>query len=330
MSNDLTIAWMTSRKDACWNWFCDSLNRETAGNYDGIHVMAIDYWANPHGGTRSMHEDRRGYILNALRCYGDQFQWASPKASPWQGPCRMTREDWFAAANARNTAVALCKTEWIAYVDDLSVLQPGWLTAVFNAMRSEKTVTCGAYRKVRDMTVVDGEVVKWNPHLVDNGHGVMVDAGLDTRLKHATGGRAVPAEGNWMFGCSLVAPVEAFLSCNGWDERCDGMGSEDYCTGINLAKCGWKFRYDPNMMTFESEERHHVEGQFKRSDYGVSPNDKSHAMLKLCQTGDGHSPVDFGGGDLRRLREKVANRQPFPPPPRDYREWFTGKRLDEL
>lgn len=329
MSQEITIAWMTSRKDACFDWFCDSLHRECGGMYDGLRVMAIDYWAHSHGSTPSWHEERRSYIVNSLRCPMDVFQWASPKANPWQGPCRQTREDWFAAANARNTAIALCKTDWIAYVDDLSCLQPGWLASVFNAMRLDKTVTCGSYRKARDMVVVNGELIKWSPNEVDDGKGGKVDTGIDNRMKH-TNGTPQACQGNWMFGCSLVAPVEAFLECNGWDERCDGMGSEDYCTGISLSKKGWKFRYDPKMMTFESEERHHLESSFKRSDYGVSPNDKSHEMLRLAQNGSGFIPNDFGGQDLRKLRLRVGEGQPFPMPVLGQREWYTKTLLSAL
>ena len=329
---------MTTRKDACFDWFHDSLHRECGGSYEGLRVLAIDYWANPGGNTSAeilarpqLHEDRRTYIMNSLRCPGELFQWASPKPNPWQGPYRQTQVDWFAAASARNTAIALCKTDWICFVDDLSVFQTGWLTEVFNAMRLDRTITCGAYRKVRDLVVVNGETISFKANLVDDGKGGQIDAGIDSRLKHTKDGVAQMVQGgNWMFGCSVVAPVEAFLEVNGWDERCDGMGAEDTNTGINLQKKGWKFRYAPRMMTYESEERHHVEGQFKRSDYGVSPNDKSHAMLKLCQTGDGWSPVMFGASDLRKLRMRVQEGQPFPAPEKNLREWYTGTILSML
>jgi hypothetical protein len=343
MSNELTIAWMTSRKDACFDWFCDSLHRECAGEYSGIQVMAIDYWAAPwfDRSTASLiaqadvdslhaHEDRRSYIVNCLRAPMERFSWAAPKPCPWQGRYRQTREDWFAAANARNTALALCKTDWICYVDDLSCLVPGWLEAVYNSMRLDDTVTCGAYRKVRDLTVVNGEIVKFSPNLVDDGKGGKCDAGLDNRMKNARNDDPIAAQGNWMFGCSVVAPVKAFLSVNGWDERCDGMGSEDYCTGIAMQKRGWKFRYVPKMLTYESEERHHTEPSFKRSDYGTSPDDKSHAMLRLAQNGNGWIPNNFGIGDLARLRNRTAEGQPFPSPPRNAPEWYTGKLLCEL
>jgi hypothetical protein len=340
MTNEITIAWMTSRRDACFDWFCDSLHRECGGQYDGLRVMAIDYWANPwierivplnaasyNTELLQRHEDRRAYILNALRCPAELFQWSAPKPNAWQGPYRQTRADWFAAASARNTALALCKTDWIAYVDDLTCLAPGWLGEVFNGVRLERTITCGAYRKALEMVVVNGELIRADPNLGADGK---TDVGLDNRVKHTREGAPQPCQGNWMYGCSLLAPVEAFLECNGWDERCDGMGSEDYCTGINLGKKGWKFRYAPKMMTVESEERHHSEPSFRRSDYGVSPDDKSHEMLRLSQSGNGWAPNDFGGQDLRKLRMRISEGQPFPVPPRDCREWYTKKLLSDL
>jgi glycosyltransferase involved in cell wall biosynthesis len=260
----------------------------------------------------------------------EHFAWSCPKPTAWQGRYRQTREDWFAAANARNTALCLCKTDWIAYVDDLSVLHPGWLENAFASMELPDTITCGAYRKVKDLTVVNGEIVGFKPNEVDDGKGGKIDAGMDNRMKHAPNGDPIKANGNWMFGCSLVAPVKAFLEVNGWDERCDGMGSEDYCTGIALQKRGWKFRYAPRLMTYESEERHHIESSFKRSDYGVSPNDKSHAMLRFAENGTGKIPNSFGMGDIARLRERILEGQPFPMPARNQVEWYTGKPLPEL
>jgi len=329
--NELTIAWMTARKDAKFDWFCDSLHAECGGSYFGLTVMAIDYWANPYGCTTSLHEDRRAYILQSLRCPGEQFKWSAPKPTPWQGPYRQGRKDWFAAANARNTAVCLCETEYICFVDDLTVLNPGWLAEALNAMRFEKTVTCGSYRKVRKLVVVNGEIMSWEPHLVDNGKGAQVDAGLDNRLSHIDPKATEHScQGQWLYGCSCIMPVEALLEVNGWDERCDGMGTEDYCTGINMQKKGWKFRFAPKMLTLESEEGHHTEGQMARADYGKSPNDKSHAMLNLCLQGNGWSPVMFGNSDLRKLRTRVLEHQPFPTPPRNFLEWYNRKQIAEL
>jgi hypothetical protein len=340
MSTPLTIAWMTSRKDACWEWFCDSLHRECSGIYDELRVICVDYWANPFGGTPENHEDRRAYFLNGLRSPGELSKWVSPKPTPWQGKLRQTKEDWFAAASARNTAIALCDTEWIAFVDDLSVFMPGWLTEAIAATQFSRAVTCGSYRKVKDMFVINGEVTEWKPNLNENG----TDVGLDNRRKSFGEGREKAdwvGSGSYLFGCSVVAPVEAFLDVNGWDERCDGLGFEDACTGVNLQRRGWKFRYAPGLLTYESEEKHHTEGQFKRSDYHFGPDkqpveggngrdDKSHAILKLCQTGNGISPITFGNGNLRFLKGQIAAGAGFPAPPKDVREWYTSRLLREL
>lgn len=317
----VTLCYLTSRVTPCIEWFAASLEREAAGAFDGIRVLVVDRLLDPHGGTEMARAHRQAYLLERCGSRPDVWRFVAPKPSAWQGPHRQTREDWFAAANARNTGICLCETEWIVFVDDLSVLMPGWLSHVYEAMRHKRTITCGAYRKVKGLVVDAGLVSAFTPG----------ESGQDSREKHA-GGVPRPCGPEWMFGCSLAAPVEAFLEINGWDERCDGLSFEDVITGINLAKKGWKFRYNPRMMTWESEERHHTAGgSMRRSDYGVSPRDKSHRILELAQMGDGWSPVDFGeGGDLRDLRQRALAGGEFPRPTPNQREWFTSSLLSQL
>src|SRR4029453_16354268 len=150
---------------------------------------------------------------------------------------------WFAAANARNTALCLALDGYIAYVDDLSVLLPGWLIQVRAAM-SAGYIGCGAYKKVKNLEVdKKGNVVNYTEFA----------AGIDNRLAHAS--TLTDCAGNWLYGCSCAIPVDALLAINGWaEDLCDGLGSEDYCTGLVLENAGYKFKYDPSMMTYESEE----------------------------------------------------------------------------
>lgn len=134
-----------------------------------------------------------------------------------------------------------------------------------------------------------------------------------------------------MYGCSLVAPVEAFLSINGFPEAlCDGMGFEDVIAGIMLAKKGYSFQYDCRMLTLEDDDLHSQLPIMKRSDYGVSPNDKSHAVLSIAQTGDGWHPNYFGEDGIRGLRKRVLSGDPFPICRIPEHEWYTGKPLNEL
>jgi hypothetical protein len=313
----LTIAYFTSRRMPMFEWFADSLNRETGGNYDGIRIVVVDRHVD--------REDRRTEIKGALCRWlpaNPDFWHVAPKPTVWQGPGRLTKEDWFAASNARNTAICLAPDGHIAFVDDLSVLMPGWFAAVRRAIDGPALrITCGAYRKVRDLVVDGGNVVSFTDH----------PGGIDNRFALGNDERPVACEGNWMYGCSLVARIEAFLSINGFPEAwCDGMGFEDCIAGIMLEKQGYEFVYDRRMLTYESDELHGQLPVMKRSDFGLSPNDKSHAVLNAARNGNGWHPNYFGDDGLRGLRARILAGDPFPPAAIPEHEWFSGTRLSEL
>lgn len=319
----LTIAFFTSRKQPKIEWFFDSLHRETEGDYSGISVLVVDLWAQKMAGHDVKDAiDRIEVIRSKFKGPQLSLRHGAPKPTVWQGEHRLTKVDWFAASNARNTAVCLAPDGWIAYVDDLSVLRPGWLSEVRKAMAGDPMmVTCGAYQKVRDLVVENGEVVSCTSF----------DGGIDNRLKHVGGEGPHACGGNWMYGCSLIAPVEAFLSIGGWPEAlCDGMGFEDCIAGLMLEKRGYRFQYNPAMMTFESDELHAQLPVMRREDYGISPNDKSHAVLRIAQNGDGHHPNYFGDEGIRGLRKRVLAGEPFPVMKIPDREFFTGTLLSEL
>lgn len=311
----LTIAYFTSRKSPMIEWFFSSLNRETGGDYEGISIVVVDRW----------YGERPENIYD-LWPYNDGFgslRHVSPKPCVWQGQHRLTKEDWFAASNARNTAICLAEDGWLAFVDDLSVLTPGWMNAVREAMAGcDKTITCGAYQKVGSLGVArDGTITSYEDRV----------AGMDNRWKYGSTSGPVKCEGNWMFGCSLVAPVEAFLSINGFPEAlCDGMGFEDVIAGIMLEKKGYSFQYDCRMLTMEDDDLHSQLPIMKREDYGISPNDKSHAVLSIAQGGDGWHPNYFGEEGIRGLRQRILAGEPFPIVKIPEHEWFTKTPLSEL
>jgi hypothetical protein len=292
--NTLTIAYVTSRRDCRIEWFLDSLAPQIQGR--AICIMAVDHFYN----ERSMPS-----LLQS-----------PPKPNVWNGPHRLTSEDWFAMASARNTALCLCDTTYLAYVDDLSVLMPGWLDAVYEAVEGNY-IGCGAYRKVKNLVVENGIPVSFE------------EGGTDNRISLVSQD-VTDCNGAWLYGCSLVAPVEALLSVDGWPESiCDGMGFEDCLMGIVLKNNGNTLKFDRRMMTLEAEELHFVEPAMKRSDYGVSPNDKSHKALEIARN-SATFDNGFGEGGIRALREKVLSGKPFPIQHNPRHEWFTGMPLSEL
>jgi hypothetical protein len=309
----LTIAYFTSRKNPAIQWFFDSLRRETGGDFHGIRVVIVDVWQR----EREWNDSHQ--LIHDL---GGEYFHVTPKPTVWQGEHRLTKEDWFAASNARNTAVCLAPDGWIAFVDDVSVLLPGWLKHVREAMAGDqKTVTLGAYRKVKDLVVDNGTVTSFTDH--PGGH--------DVRFPHGSDDAPVDCVPNWLFGCSLVAPVQAFIEINGWPEAwCDGMSFEDVICGIMLSKKGYRFRYCRSMMTYESEEMHAQLPVMKRSDYGVSPNDKSHAVLHMAQQGNGWHPNYFGEEGIAGLRQRVLAGEKFPIVQCPEHEFFTATPLRDL
>jgi hypothetical protein len=249
MSPLLTVAYLTARRDPKISWFFDSLHREAKGDYRNIRVVVVDFWAERHAPEDNWTDADatvRRMEFRAL-CPCPNFVHSGPIWDTWQGPHRLTRENWFAKCNYLNAAVCLTPGDYFASVDDLSVLVPGWLDAAREAMAFEG-IMCGAYRKVKELDVKDGEIVHFSDH--PSGHDPRWNYGSST----PTGCR-----GNRMFGCSFVAPVSAILKINGWPALLsNGHGFEDSCTGLVLERVGTPFRYDRRLLTFESEELHHV------------------------------------------------------------------------
>lgn len=303
----LTVAYITNRRENKIEWFFPSLFNSVKAP---TKVIVVDFYADEPGRkekVRKLWDDTFSSDKHTLLH-------VAPKPTVWSGPHKRTKVDYFSPANARNTALCLCATPWIAFVDDLSVIWPTWSEAVYQAMQ-EGYIVLGTYRKVKKLKVNCGEVWQHEDH--PQGH--------DSRLKHASG-TLFSCGGNWLFGCSFAAPVEALLGVGGSPEMCDstGLGSEDYCLGIALANRGHAFRFDQRMLTWESEEDHHLEPPFKRMDKGVSPNDKSHAMLHYAQQATCYNP------HIRELRERVLAGEPFPVPVEPKKDWFDGQPLSEL
>lgn len=308
----LTIAYFTNRPDPKIRWFFDSLHRETGGDYTGIKVVVVDFFY----GTPGRHP---GCDLNKV-----PLTHVAPKPCVWQGPHRLTQQDYFAASNARNTAICHAPDGWIAFVDDLSVLLPGWLNAVREAMR-EGYIVFGAYKKMKKLIVDNGNVVSYEEF----------PGGVDSRWNSGRDDRPVTAAGSWLFGCSLAAPVSALVAIGGFPEICDGLGMEDCTAGMMLQNRGYNFKYDRRMLTYESEEDHAQLPVFIREDPCIGDpaarprNDMSHAALKILQGAKNH-PGYFSDGGIAALRQHILAGGEFPIQQHPQHRWFDGIELSKL
>lgn len=301
----LSICYITSRKEPHFEWFVNSLRREMLGcgeNAPEIEIVVIDFHHS---------KDRVPFGMGSI----GPVKWASPKPTPWQGTHRLTDHDAFAASNARNTGLCLASGDYIVFVDDVSVLVNGWLYSVIESIR-ENRIVCGAYRKVKELSVDDkGNITRW----------IGFDGGQDTRWKDARH-EPIQCPAQWLYGCSFGIPVETLLSVNGFDEALDGLSFEDVCLGLRLEKAGHQLWYDQRMLTFESEEAHHVPGdeKFKRHNRPIDGHkDLAWEMLDWIKV---NPPLARGTPDLRVIRNDCLSGKPFPIHTRFFK-WPDGKDL---
>ncbi len=302
MIKSLTIVYVTARHEPKFEWFCDSLERETGGDYSNTKVIIVDTFVN----------DKR-YIHPVPKC-ASVTKWVGPKPSIWQGEHKITKEDWWAKCNAMNTGIALCDTEWIAFVDDRCILAHGWLHAVQDSMIGNYAV-CGSYEKRANMKVENGEIV-------DEGELLGLDVRRQRGFPHMTA--------DW-YGGSCALPLEWCLRVNGYPEKyCDGLGFEDIAFGILLRNNHLEMRYDSRMRIIEDRTPTEIDGALKRASK-PSPTDNKHdakdyRILSIM----GASTASGNSFDIGLLRERVLRGEPFPPPTADHHDWFDGSPISEL
>ena len=283
----LTVVYITGRKEPGLDWAVDALNRQLREG-DKIHLIVVDTYART---LAQFGVDTRKFRSAIV---------VPPKPNVWQGPHRVTSVDWWANSNARNTGIVLCKTDYIAFLDDRCRLGPRWLSTVRDAEKKRSSVVVGAYEKHED-----GKVT------------------VDHRFQQCPGGKR-DCGGGWLYGCTFALPLAWCLETNGFEEGCDGLSGEDYIFGFMLANNGHRIDFVPNL--FVSLERSHAHGNtYIRADKGKSPADKSHAALDRFKQ---RKRTEFTP-DLTELRGQISRGMPWPiPDPRgDHRDWYDGELI---
>lgn len=300
MMRPLTIVYITARKEPRIEWFIQSLERQA--DIEKVEIIVVDlYFPNsPHPSCG---------LPSTLRH-------VAPKPNVWQGEYRLTKENWWAISNARNTGVCLCKTEWIAFCDDRCVLAPTWMQSVRKAMMEGYAVS-GSYEKRTGMAVDDGIIA--NP-------GTLI--GVDHR--NPKGHMTEPEQtfGDGYYGCTSACPLEWCLEMNGWDENCDSLGLEDVVFGNRLVANGRITKFDPRMKIIEDRSPEACQNMPLRTDKDrhLEPRDKSHILLERFG-GGGRSQNRF---DIRAVRDSVLAGNPFPIPTEPSTDWFDGEPLSEM
>ena len=287
----LTIAFITGRPEPHLDWLLASLTPQIIAG-DEISVLVID--------SRGRTPQQLGTSLPSVRV-------ALPKPTPWQGTHRITACDWWAKSSAMNTALVLCETDYIAFVDDCCRLGPQWLETVRRGEGARKSVLAGTYDKIE--------------------YGVVTP---DHRRARAPGGKA-NCGGGWLYGCTFALPLEWALEANGAEEGCDGMGAEDYIFGMMIENNGHQIDFVPSLAV--TQERSGVSTAagpsiaLRRIDKGTAPNDKSHAALKRFRK---RKRTEFTP-DLRALRvARAEGKLVWPMPDPAMRDWFDGQLVREM
>jgi len=308
MKYPLTIVYSTGRPETKIEWFFESLKAQCGDSK--VEIVIVDSFA----ASRTLSTD-------LFPC-----RHVLPKPTVWQLDHRLTKQDWWAVSNSRNTGLCLAQTPWVAVLDDRSVLGPQWCEAVDLAMQGNYVVA-GAYEKATNVVVDGGKIVSFKESLDPNGTGR--PNGKDSRLLHVTAnklGNPFDAPGEWFFGCSSAMPLNWILNIGGWDETCDGLSMEDVIAGLMLQNSGYPIKYDTRMMLLEDRTPGTLGPAFKREDKGVSPNDKSHALLAMLKD----RKTAMHGFDIREVRRKVLAGEPWPKPWGPTHDFYDGQPVSEM
>jgi hypothetical protein len=305
---DLTLAFITGRHLPQWWWLRDSFAREADryGLLDMPSLVIVN--ANARQNSRT--------FLNQ--------KFTPPKPNIWQGQYRVTSRDWWAVSAAQNTAICLCQTEWICFFDDRCVLLPGYLDALEAAMDGNYALA-GAYEKRTGMTVEDGVIRHCGIVVAEDGRGETCRLnGWKTPY---------PCGGEWLFGANFACPLEWLLECNGVPEICDGQSFQDVQLGLLLQHNGHEIRYDPRAKIIEDRSPELCGPTYRREDKGVSPNDKSHALLAKFNNPKAKRAIHTPGWefDIRKVRTDVLAGKPFPVPPDiEFKDWWDGQPIKDF
>lgn len=307
MKHGLTIGYITTRPECEFQWFLDAIaNQRLAGEQITIIIVRGD-WLPPV--SFKAHEE----ILVLQQ---------PAKPNVWQGAHRLTttEQQWWAVSSSKNTAACCCFTPWIAFSDDRCVPGPLWLQAIREAMEGNYLVG-GSYSKNTNLVVQNGVAVEYTPF--PEGRG------LDPRKKYCDDNRlTTPMElpKEWLYGCTFALPLEWYLSVGGHDETCDGLSMEDCIFSLMLANRGYARMFDPRLFILEDRTPGKLGQAIKREDFGVSPKDKSHALLDMLKD----RKTALHPFDIRQVRRDVLAGKGWPKPWGPEKCFFTGTPVSEM
>lgn len=292
---NLSVAFITSRYEPRFQWFLDSLKPQILSG-DNIEIL----WCDLHFTGEPFRDGN--YV---------HFQ---PKPCVWSGPHRILKENWWSKSNSINTAICLAKHDTIAFCDDRCVLGPHWLDSVREA-QSKQRVVVGSYAKYHGMKVQNGKILDFGKCDSSDQRQYAKD-------------HQVKVEPNAFFGCTWVSPLEWLLEMNGADERLDGTSMEDIILGYHFVANGHSVWYDARMLCLQDRTPEECGPAMKRSSRQRYPYDKEDRAWRALEriAKQKRANPDF---DLREMRTKVQNGEPFPPVDPNKLDWWNNQPIKE-
>lgn len=307
----LTVGFITARLHPKARWMFDSLRNQ---NEHIDEIICVDLFADLEGRRERWREFAGRDIVHV-----------PPHPNVWNGQHRLTKENWWAASTYRNTVLCLCKSEWVLFLDDRCVLQPGFIKTVHLAMKMGVGV-CGAYEKRHNMSVLNGEITDLGTL---DGSDPRSPNGKDHR-ELSVPSVPVHAPGSWWFGCCNAHPLDWGLQANGYLELLDGTSHEDSVFGTHLVNNGFPLTYNPNMKVIQDRTPSELGSPMHRTSKERFPHDtedRCHTALKRFLDLKA-APNNF---NIREVRDKVQRGEPFPMPSEaDHYDWYDGQPVKDF
>lgn len=294
----VTIAIMAGRANPRIDWILDDVVHQMRKG-DEIDMLVVD---GCYAHELPREHSYRGDAALSMRH-------VRPKPTIWQGPHRITREDFWAKSSAANTALVLARHEYIAFLDDCCHLAPTWLDAVRQGERDHRVIA-GSYSKREG-----GQTT------------------TDTRLGIAPHGK-IDCGGAWLYGGTFALPLAVALSVNGFEEGCDGLGGEDCIFGLMLGNAKHRIDFVPELAIVQ--QRDDVSdgsgGAFPRKDKIRRSENFEYIKSRAAIARFGSRRRTEFTPDLTRLRARIACGETFPVPSPvvDYRDWFDDEPISEM
>lgn len=322
----VTIGYCTARPSPNLEWLFDSL-RHCSYQDEISQIIICDLYAEEFEGWSAA--DARGAVVRACDAAGSYAkitQVIPPKPNVWCGRYRLTPRNWWAKSNFLNTILCHATSDYIAFVDDRSILMPTFMDAVHEGRQNGWTMA-GTYEKRAGMVVKSGIITH-------GGTLTGIDPRMEDAIKSGDFYRRRVCSGDWLFGCAFSLPLEFMLRVNGFDESWDSVSMEDTHFGKMLENNGFPIYHDGRMKIVEdrtpaeqdSSCREHDMKRSSKEKHPYDTNDKTHTLKRKLWG----NKLAAHLWNFEIIRERVLAGGDFPVPFMPTHDFFDNQPLSEM